>query len=50
VTRALTGVGGVETVKIDLAEGTATVAHTGADLETMKAAIDDAGYEVVGVQ
>jgi copper chaperone CopZ len=44
------GVGGVEDVKIDLGQRTATVAHAGADVEAMKAAVDDAGYEVVGVQ
>jgi len=43
------GVSGVDDVKIDLGARTATVIHAGADLEAMKAAVDDAGYEVVGV-
>jgi|GEM_PF-2662669 len=44
------GVGGVDNVRIDLGQRTATVTHAGADMEAMKAAVDDAGYEVVGVQ
>jgi copper chaperone CopZ len=41
---------GVQDVKVDLAARKATVTHTGADLEAMKAAVDDAGYEVVGAE
>jgi len=40
----------VEDVKIDLSRREATVVHSGADVEAMKAAVDDAGYEVVGVE
>jgi len=43
------GVGGVDNVKVDLSQRTATVSHSGADIEAMKSAVDDAGYEVVGV-
>jgi copper chaperone CopZ len=46
----LSGVKGVDDVAIDLGGKKATVTHTGADLEAMKAAVDDAGYEVVGVE
>lgn len=43
------GVKGVDNVKVDLGQRTAAVTHSGADLEAMKAAVDDAGYEVVAV-
>jgi copper chaperone CopZ len=33
-------------VKVDLADNSATVTGT-ADIETLKAAVDEAGYEVV---
>lgn len=42
-------VSGVDNVLVDLANRQAAVSHNGADLEAMKAAVDDAGYEVVGV-
>jgi copper chaperone CopZ len=50
VTRALRSLAGVEDVAVNLGERTATVTHNGADLEAMKEAVDDAGYEVVGAQ
>jgi len=49
VTSALRGLGGVQDVKVDLGSRQATVYHTGVDIQAMKAAVDDAGYEVVGV-
>lgn len=42
-------VSGVENVVVDLRARQATVSHEGADLEAMKAAVDDAGYEVTEV-
>jgi copper chaperone CopZ len=46
VTNALKEVAGVTDVKVDLADNSATVTGT-ADIETLKAAVDEAGYEVV---
>jgi copper chaperone CopZ len=44
------GVAGVNDVRVDLGDKQAMVAHTGADIEKMKTAVDDAGYEVVAVK
>jgi copper chaperone CopZ len=49
VTRALKGVNGVSDVRVDLGQKQAVVTHAGANIEAMKTAVDDAGYEVVGV-
>jgi copper chaperone CopZ len=49
VTRALKGVSGVTEVQVDLGQQQAVVSHADADLEAMKVAVDDAGYEVVSV-
>jgi copper chaperone CopZ len=43
-------IGGVQDVKVDLSNRMATVSHNGVGLEAMKAAVDDAGYEVVGAE
>ncbi|MDR1326222.1 MAG: cation transporter [Treponema sp.] len=46
VTQALEGVAGVKTAKVSLNDKTATVEHDDAvTLESLKAAIVDAGYE-----
>lgn len=45
VTEALTEVPGVQSVKVDLAAGTATVEHTTATREALVAAVEEAGYE-----
>lgn len=50
VTDALKELDGVDTVNVDLKEGTATVSY---DIDkvsdqTMKEAVEEAGYEVVG--
>lgn len=48
VTNALSEVSGVSDVQVDLAGKSATV--TGSpEVETLKAAVDEAGYEVVNV-
>ncbi|MGE5673386.1 MAG: heavy-metal-associated domain-containing protein [Mycobacterium leprae] len=49
VTRALKSVAGVGDVKVDLGKGEAVVQHEGANIDAMKDAITDAGYDVVGV-
>jgi copper chaperone CopZ len=49
VSRALKGLSGVTDVQVDLGKAQAVVSHQGADLAAMKAAVDDAGYDVVGV-
>lgn len=46
VTNALKEVAGVTDVKVDLADNSATVTGT-PDIEALKAAVDEAGYEVV---
>jgi copper chaperone CopZ len=43
------GLQGVDDVRIDLGAKQAVVAHTGVAVDAMKAAVDDAGYEVVSV-
>ncbi|OUM93050.1 MAG: hypothetical protein BAA04_02745 [Firmicutes bacterium ZCTH02-B6] len=50
VTNALKGVAGVESVEVDLSEGKATVRFDPAVAtdEAMRAAVEEAGYEVVG--
>ncbi|MBQ9270188.1 MAG: heavy metal translocating P-type ATPase [Oscillospiraceae bacterium] len=48
VKKALEGVPGVETVEVSL-EGNNAVVTGSADVEAMKAAVADAGYEVTGV-
>jgi copper chaperone CopZ len=50
VTRALKGVAGVNDVRVDLGAKQAVVSHSGANIEKLKGAVDDAGYEVVGVE
>ncbi|MDR3171233.1 MAG: copper ion binding protein [Treponema sp.] len=48
VTEALTGIGGVTSASVNLKKKNAVVEHgEGVTLETMKAAITEAGYEVV---
>jgi Cu2+-exporting ATPase len=49
VTKALTGVPGVETVNVSLENGNATVTGN-ADSAALTAAVTDAGYEVKGIQ
>ncbi|AJQ92329.1 heavy-metal-associated domain-containing protein [Gynuella sunshinyii] len=46
IEKALNGVAGVAAASFDLAKGIATV-EGDADTEQLKAAIEDAGYEVV---
>ncbi|HSP47751.1 MAG TPA: cation transporter [Clostridiaceae bacterium] len=46
VTNALKEVAGVTDVNVDLADNSATVTGT-PDIEALKAAVDEAGYEVV---
>ena len=48
VKKALEGVPGVEAVEVSL-EGNNAVVTGSADVEAMKAAVADAGYEVTGV-
>jgi len=48
VTNALKEVAGVSNVKVDLASKKAVVEGTNLDDNAMKAAVADAGYEVVG--
>lgn len=47
VEKALRGVAGVETVAVDLAKGTASVAGT-ASFEAMAASVSAAGYDMTG--
>lgn len=51
VENALRSVAGVSSAAVDLAKKTATVSYEAgkASLEALKEAIDEAGYEVVGV-
>ncbi|HON13697.1 MAG TPA: cation transporter [Treponema sp.] len=49
VTNALKEVAGVSNVKVDLASKKAVVEGTNLDDNAMKAAVADAGYEVVGI-
>ncbi|MDJ0342309.1 heavy-metal-associated domain-containing protein [Streptomyces sp. H10-C2] len=49
VTKELTGVAGVTTVTVDVSTGLVTVASEQAlEDETVRAAVDEAGYELVG--
>jgi copper chaperone CopZ len=48
VKEALEGTPGVTSAKVNLKDGTAEVEHGGgARLEAMKAAVEEAGYEIV---
>ncbi len=49
VTNALKEVAGVSNVKVDLASKKAVVEGTNLDDNAMKAAVADAGFEVVGI-
>lgn len=47
VTRELSSVPGVDSVDVDLEQGTATVTSAGGiDRELVRAAVDEAGYEL----
>lgn len=46
VTREVTGVTGVEDVSVDLNEGVVTVSGAGVSEADVRAAIDEAGYDV----
>jgi copper chaperone len=48
ITSEVTAVAGVMAVGVDLAAGTVTVAGDGPDDGAIRAAIDEAGYAVVG--
>lgn len=50
VTDALQGLEGVQSVRVDLQEGTATVTYDPAvaSEEAMREAVEEAGYQVVG--
>ncbi|SCL13715.1 Copper chaperone CopZ [Micromonospora rhizosphaerae] len=49
VTEELSALPGVEEVRVDLARGTATVASTEPlPVESVRAAVDEAGYELAG--
>ncbi|MFI5832231.1 heavy-metal-associated domain-containing protein [Micromonospora sp. NPDC051300] len=49
VTGELSALPGVDEVRIDLAAGTATVTSDGPlPVESVRAAVDEAGYELVG--
>ena len=51
VESALRAVPGVEDAQVDLAAGTASVAcGDGVDAATLKAAVQDQGYDVLGVE
>lgn len=51
VTKALNAIDGAQNAEVDLDSGTATLAITGAVTDDMiRAAIEDAGYDVVGIQ
>ncbi len=47
VKEALAQVSGVRSVQVELAPGTATVEHEGADAAALCAAVEEAGYDVV---
>ena len=48
VKEALEGTAGVKSAKVNLKKGNAEVEHgDGASLEAMKAAVEEAGYEVI---
>ncbi len=49
VKTALTGVGGVSSAEVDLAKKTAVVEGPALDDGALKAAVADAGYEVVAI-
>lgn len=49
VTKALKQVAGVSDVAVNLGEKQAVVTHAGADVETLKVAVEDAGYDFIGV-
>lgn len=49
VTKALKQVEGVADVAVNLGDKQATVTHSGANVEAMKTAVEDAGYDVLGV-
>ncbi len=49
ITREVTGVVGVTAVRVDLGSGEVTVLGDGYDDAAVRAAIGEAGYEVVGV-
>lgn len=49
VTEALEAVAGVTAVAVDLEAGQAVVTHDGGNIEAMKEAVDEAGYEVTEV-
>ena len=48
VTEEVSAVAGVTDVQVDLAAGTVTVEGEGVSDEAVAAAVDEAGYEVVG--
>lgn len=48
VTKEVSGVSGVNDVKVDLTDGTVTVQGDGIDDAAVRAAVDEAGYAVVG--
>lgn len=48
VTKEVSGVSGVSDVTVDLAGGTVTVQGDGIDDAAVRAAVDEAGYAVVG--
>lgn len=48
VTKALKKVDGVTDVAVNLGEKQATVTHAGANVEALKTAVEDAGYDVLG--
>jgi copper chaperone CopZ len=49
VKEALVGVPGVESADVDLAKKSAVVTGSALDDEAMKAAVADAGYEIVAI-
>ncbi|MDT4932296.1 MAG: hypothetical protein QOK11_188 [Pseudonocardiales bacterium] len=48
VTSEVSGIGGVESVAVDLATGTVTVIGDGYTDEQIRAAVDEAGYRLAG--
>lgn len=48
VTEEVSEVAGVASVDVDLATGRVTVTGDGVDASAVRAAVDEAGYEVVG--
>lgn len=47
VTKALSGIDGIENVKVDLDEGSATYDETkSVDMEKIKSRVEESGYEV----